>query len=88
VNRVFNRRDQTAKRRQLRAAMPHAERLLWTQLREQRLGVKFRRQVSVGAFVLDFYCPRCAWRWKLTAPRTKTTQQRFTMPRASKLSKR
>lgn len=37
--------------------MPHAERKLWLQLRGEACGIRFRRQVSVGIYVLDFYCP-------------------------------
>ena len=43
--------------RDLRQASPHAERLLWTQLRSRRLGgLKFRRQVPVGSSFVDFLC--------------------------------
>ena len=55
--KIFNRRDETLKRQSLRAEMPVAERLLWKQLRGEALGVKFRRQVSIGRYVVDFYCP-------------------------------
>ncbi len=57
MRKIFNNRDGTLKRQQLRAEMPVAERLLWKQLRNEALGVKFRRQVSIGKYVLDFYCP-------------------------------
>jgi very-short-patch-repair endonuclease len=37
--------------------MPSAESLLWSKLRRrQLLGYKFRRQYSVGTYVVDFYC--------------------------------
>ena len=58
MTQIFNRGDETAKRRQLRAEMPPAERALWKQLRGEKLGCKFRRQTSVGAYVVDFYCAR------------------------------
>lgn len=54
---VFTRADQTSKRRELRTATPPAEAILWRHLRESALGAKWRRQHSVGLFVLDFYCP-------------------------------
>lgn len=39
--------------------MPRAEGMLWEQLRGKRLGEhRFRRQVSIGKYVVDFYCPR------------------------------
>ena len=54
---VFNNRAETSKRQQLRCEMPFAERLGWKYLRNEALGVKFRRQVSIGKYVVDFYCP-------------------------------
>ena len=39
--------------------MPKAEYLLWVELKNKQLGgYKFRRQYSVGSFVVDFYCPK------------------------------
>jgi very-short-patch-repair endonuclease len=52
----FNRKTETARRRQLRSLMPTAEVVLWSRLKgRQLLGCKFRRQYSVGSFVLDFF---------------------------------
>lgn len=31
------------------------EKILWQQLRNQKLGAKFRRQYSIGPYVVDFY---------------------------------
>ena len=46
-------------RRQLRSALTPAEARLWKQLQSRQLaGRKFRRQHSVGPYILDFYCPR------------------------------
>ena len=43
--------------RALRRNAPETERLLWTLLRDRRLeGLKFRRQVPLGPYVLDFVC--------------------------------
>jgi very-short-patch-repair endonuclease len=37
--------------------MPPAEVILWQALRRQQLGgFKFRRQYSIGSYVVDFYC--------------------------------
>lgn len=42
----------------LRNNMPKAEIILWSKIRnKQLLKLKFRRQYSIGPFVLDFYCP-------------------------------
>ncbi len=40
----------------LRNNTTHSEYVLWQELRKQKLGYKFRRQVSIGAFIVDFYC--------------------------------
>jgi len=43
--------------RKLRRRSTLAERKLWSKLRDRRLfTVKFRRQVPVGPYVVDFYC--------------------------------
>ena len=34
-----------------------SERILWEALRGRRLGVKFRRQVVLGATIVDFFAP-------------------------------
>ena len=34
-----------------------AERLLWQRLRRSELGVRFRKQVVIGQFIADFFCP-------------------------------
>jgi very-short-patch-repair endonuclease len=36
--------------------MTDAERLLWSRLRRRFLGTKFRRQLPVGRFIVDFAC--------------------------------
>ena len=41
---------------QLRRLATDAERLLWSRLRDRRLGYKFRFQHSLGPFVADFVC--------------------------------
>ncbi|MCX5496109.1 endonuclease domain-containing protein [Kaistia dalseonensis] len=41
----------------MRKAMTEAELHLWMHLRRQRLrGFKFRRQVPIGPFIVDFFC--------------------------------
>ncbi|KKR20146.1 MAG: hypothetical protein UT48_C0021G0013 [Parcubacteria group bacterium GW2011_GWE2_39_37] len=38
--------------------MVSAEIILWSRLKNKQLkGLKFRRQYSIGNFVVDFYCP-------------------------------
>ena len=60
---VYNHKLMEARRRELRGNMTPAEKLFWAVVRrEQLLGVKFRRQYSIGAYVVDFYAaiPRLA----------------------------
>jgi very-short-patch-repair endonuclease len=50
-------REKAALARQLRRTMTTPERLLWEQLRANRLaGVHFRRQQVIAGFIVDFYC--------------------------------
>ncbi len=45
-------------RKQLRSSLTPAEAKLWTLLKGAQVeGRKFRRQHSVGPYILDFYCP-------------------------------
>jgi very-short-patch-repair endonuclease len=44
-------------RRHLRRHMPKSEVVLWSYLKNKQLGVKFRRQHSIGPYIVDFYCP-------------------------------
>ncbi len=50
---------QTARARELRKEQTPAEEALWQLLRNRRLlRLKFRRQVPIGPYIADFYCPR------------------------------
>jgi very-short-patch-repair endonuclease len=58
MSRIFNKNSEKEKRRILRTNAPNAELLVWSSLRGKAvLGYRFRRQYSVGPYVLDFYCP-------------------------------
>lgn len=37
--------------------MPKGEVILWKKLKGGQMGYKFRRQHSIGGYVVDFYCP-------------------------------
>jgi very-short-patch-repair endonuclease len=54
--------------RQLRNAPQEAERRLWHFLRAEKLGVKFRRQAAIGAYVVDFVCFACKLVVELDGP--------------------
>jgi very-short-patch-repair endonuclease len=46
-------------RQQLRQNITKPENILWYYLRNRRFNnLKFRRQYSVGRYILDFYCPQ------------------------------
>lgn len=56
--RLHNQPGMKQRRRDLRNGGTPAEAALWTMLHKSQLdGRKFRRQHSVGRYVLDFYCP-------------------------------
>ena len=56
--RRINLYSELDKRRELRNSAAEAEVRLWQRLKgSQVAGCKFRRQVGVGVYVLDFYCP-------------------------------
>ena len=42
--------------RQLRRNMTPEEKILWEELRDRRLGFRFRRQQIIDGFIVDFYC--------------------------------
>ena len=57
---VHNRSAMQGRRKELRSNLTPAEAALWKSLqRSQVCGKKFRRQHSVGPYILDFYCPEC-----------------------------
>ena len=57
MTEYFNRSSEKERRRQLRRAMHNAEVVLWSKLKRRQLldHMEFRRQYSVGSFVLDFF---------------------------------
>ena len=49
--------SRTDRARFLRKVSPSAERLVWSRLRDRRLGgFKFNRQFAIGPFFVDFVC--------------------------------
>jgi len=43
--------------RAMRKAPTGSERAMWRILRNDQLGVRFRRQHPIGPYIADFYCP-------------------------------
>lgn len=55
---IHNRKVLKQKRKKLRNNLTPGEASLWKFLQKSQLeGRKFRRQHSVGNYILDFYCP-------------------------------
>ena len=56
--KVHNIKQLKETRRKLRNDLTPSEAKLWSLISNKRLaGKKFRRQHSVGPYILDFYCP-------------------------------
>jgi very-short-patch-repair endonuclease len=56
--KLHNRKELMNRRKELRNNATLAERFLWLHLRHSQFeGRKFRRQHSIGQYVVDFYCP-------------------------------
>lgn len=58
MTKLYNQVGERQKRKILRNGSTESERLLWFYLRNEKLGWRFRRQHSVGHYILDFYCPQ------------------------------
>jgi very-short-patch-repair endonuclease len=59
MGKIYNQESQGLKRRWLRHGAPMAEVILWKFLKGKNiLGFKFRRQYSVGTYVIDFFCAK------------------------------
>jgi very-short-patch-repair endonuclease len=55
---LINARQKKTDRKRLRRSSTPAEAVLWKYLQHRKvLGKKFRRQSSVGPYIVDFYCP-------------------------------
>ena len=54
-----NRPEMMPFRQKLRKQMTAAEVALWIMIKNKQLvGERFRRQFSIGHYILDFYCPK------------------------------
>jgi very-short-patch-repair endonuclease len=53
-------KEKLQRARELRREMTPAEKLLWHELRANKLGVHFRRQKIIAGFIVDFYCHKAA----------------------------
>ncbi len=56
--KIFNRKYLKSFRQDLRNNSTQAEIILWNEIKHSQLnGRKFRRQQSIGKYIVDFYCP-------------------------------
>ncbi len=56
--KIFNKKELMPKRKELRNNSTYAEVFFWQQVKGRQLeGRKFRRQTSIGNYIVDFYCP-------------------------------
>lgn len=58
MTKLYNKKQYTNFRKQLRNHLTPAEAALWNYLKNNKLnGRKFRRQASIDKYIVDFYCP-------------------------------
>jgi len=56
MTKLYNKISVKEKRKYLRKNMPTSELKLWKKIRnKQLLNIKFRRQYSIGNYIVDFY---------------------------------
>ncbi|HXY58895.1 MAG TPA: DUF559 domain-containing protein [Methylocystis sp.] len=69
-------KQKTAFARRLRREMTVAEEMLWKALRGRGFGAfKFRRQVPIGRYVVDFLCVDCRFIVELDGPPHETLER-------------
>ncbi len=57
MREVHDISTKTQSRRILRKSSTPQEIILWSRIKNSNLGYKFRRQHSIGKYIVDFYCP-------------------------------
>ena len=58
INSLYNQKELKEKRKELRSNSTSAEAVLWRMLKGKQIeGKRWRRQFSIGYYILDFYCP-------------------------------
>jgi very-short-patch-repair endonuclease len=53
-------KEKLERAKELRREMTPTEKILWNELRANKLGVRFRRQQIIQGFIVDFYCHKAA----------------------------
>ena len=60
MTEIYNKKEAENNRRKLRKNQTKEELVFWAHVKNRRLGgYKFRRQYSIGKYIVDFYCPEC-----------------------------
>jgi len=54
--KLRNSRSTKNTRKRLRRNMTKSEVIMWNALKGKQIGYKFRRQYSIGKFIVDFFC--------------------------------
>ena len=49
-------KEKLQRAKELRREITPAEKILWQELRTNKLGIHFRRQQVIAGFIVDFYC--------------------------------
>jgi very-short-patch-repair endonuclease len=59
MTEIFNKKEMLERRTFLRVHATNTEQILWERIRKKQIGgARFRRQTSIGGYVVDFYCPK------------------------------
>ncbi len=53
---IYNNKNLEVKRKMLRNNPTQQEIIVWNYLKNKNMGYKFRRQQSIGNYIVDFYC--------------------------------
>ncbi len=56
-HKLYNKKELKTYRVSLRNKSTSAEATFWNYLKNSKLGIKFRRQHSIGNYITDFCCP-------------------------------
>jgi very-short-patch-repair endonuclease len=56
MQRIINNRKRINIRKELRKKQTPQEMILWSKLRNNQTNHKWKRQVSIGPYIADFYC--------------------------------
>jgi very-short-patch-repair endonuclease len=58
MTKIYNKNKNQPIRKKLRQTMNKSEIILWSKIKNDRLGYRFRRQHGIGNYIVDFYCPK------------------------------